>query len=85
MIGHSSPRSIMLAGAFVGVSLGISTLVASAQQAAQPLPPGSPLIGRPDNDAAQKLALDSDRCVQILREAGHLDTRSLCCVVDLIC
>ena len=34
-------------------------------------------------DAAQTLALDSDRCVQILREAGRLDTRSLCCVVDL--
>jgi hypothetical protein len=34
-------------------------------------------------DAAQKLALDSDRCVQILREAGRLDTRSLFCVVDL--
>jgi hypothetical protein len=34
-------------------------------------------------DAAQKLALDSDRCVQILREAGHLDTTSLSCVVDL--
>jgi hypothetical protein len=34
-------------------------------------------------DAAQKLALDSDRCVQILREAGHLDTTSVSCVVDL--
>ena len=34
-------------------------------------------------DAAQKLALDTDRCVQILREAGHLDTTSLSCVVDL--
>jgi glucose/arabinose dehydrogenase len=59
MIGHSSPRSILLAGAFVGVSvvaLGIFTLAASAQQAAQPLPPGSPLIGRPDSEAAQKLA-----------------------------
>jgi hypothetical protein len=32
---------------------------------------------------AQKLALDSGRCVQILREAGHLDTTSLSCVVDL--
>jgi hypothetical protein len=34
-------------------------------------------------DAAQKLALDSGTCVQILREAGHLDTTSLSCVVDL--
>jgi hypothetical protein len=34
-------------------------------------------------DASQKLALDSGRCVQILREAGHLDTRSFSCVVDL--
>jgi hypothetical protein len=34
-------------------------------------------------DARQKLALDTDRCVQILREAGHLDTTSLSCVVDL--
>jgi hypothetical protein len=34
-------------------------------------------------DAAQKLALDSSTCVQILREAGHLDTTSLSCVVDL--
>lgn len=34
-------------------------------------------------DAAQKLALDSRTCVQILREAGHLYTTSLSCVVDL--
>ena len=34
-------------------------------------------------DAEQKLALDSDRCVQILREAGHLDTKSVSCCVDL--
>jgi hypothetical protein len=34
-------------------------------------------------DAAQRLALDSGRCVQILREAGHLDTTRLSCVVDL--
>jgi glucose/arabinose dehydrogenase len=52
MPGHSSPRGIMLAGAFFVAS----AVVASAQQAAQPLPPGSPLIGRPDNEAAQKLA-----------------------------
>jgi glucose/arabinose dehydrogenase len=56
-----SPRSLMLAGAF----LGAFTCGAAAQQApapaaappaAQPLPPGSPLIGRPDSEAAQKLA-----------------------------
>ena len=29
---------------------------AGAPAAAQPLPPGSPMIGRPDNEAAQKLA-----------------------------
>ena len=34
-------------------------------------------------DAAQRLALDSSSCVQILREGGHLDTTSLSCVVDL--
>ena len=34
-------------------------------------------------DAAQKLALDSSRCVQILREAGHLDTRGFSRCVDL--
>ena len=56
MIGHSSPRSILLAGAFLCIFLGISTLFAFAQQAAQPLPPGSPMIGRPDSEAAQKLA-----------------------------
>ena len=56
-----SPRSLLLAGAF----LGAFTYGAAAQQApapvaapaaAQPLPPGSPMIGRPDNEAAQKLA-----------------------------
>jgi hypothetical protein len=36
-------------------------------------------------DARQKLALDIDRCVQILREAGHLDTTSPISVVDLEC
>ena len=49
-----SPRSLLLAGAF----LGAFTCGATAQQtpapaaapapAASPLPPGSPLIGRPD-------------------------------------
>src|SRR6476660_9360367 len=65
MISHSStPRSLLLAGAF----LSALTLGAAAQQpatppaagaapAAAPLPPGSPLIGRPaGNEAAAKLA-----------------------------
>ena len=56
-----SPRSLLLAGAF----LGVFTFGATGQQASPPaaapaaapaLPPGSPLIGRPDNEAAQKLA-----------------------------
>ncbi|MGZ5924875.1 MAG: PQQ-dependent sugar dehydrogenase [Rhizomicrobium sp.] len=49
----STRRALLLAGTF-------GTLVAAwpavAQQAAQPLPPGSPLIGRPDTEAAMKLA-----------------------------
>ena len=60
----SSPRSLLLAGVFIGAF----TVRAAAQQpanppaaaapaAAAPLPPGSPLIGRPDNsEAAAKLA-----------------------------
>lgn len=68
MIGSSAPRSLLLAGAV----LGVFTLGAAAQQpatppaaapaaappaAAAPLPPGSPLIGRPaGNEAAAKLA-----------------------------
>jgi glucose/arabinose dehydrogenase len=60
----SSPRSLLLAGALIGAF----TCAAAAQQpasppaaaapaAAAPLPPGSPLIGRPaDNQAAAKLA-----------------------------
>ncbi|MGX9429535.1 MULTISPECIES: PQQ-dependent sugar dehydrogenase [Bradyrhizobium] len=60
----TTPRSLVLAGAFFGAF----TLAAHAQQpasppaagaapaAAQPLPPGSPLIGRPENEAAAKLA-----------------------------
>jgi hypothetical protein len=50
MIG-SPPRSMLLAGAF----LTVFTVAALAQQA-QPLPPGSPMTGRPDNEAAAKLA-----------------------------
>src|SRR6185503_17506166 len=65
MTSHSSaPRSLLLAGAF----LSAFTLAAAAQQpaappsaaaapAAAPLPPGSPLIGRPaGSEAAAKLA-----------------------------
>src|SRR5580700_1084438 len=63
MIAYASPRSVLLAGVF----LGALTFAANAQQpatppvaaaptAAQPLPPGSPMIGRPDNEAAAKLA-----------------------------
>jgi glucose/arabinose dehydrogenase len=57
----SSARRVLLAGAFVSVF----ALSAAAQQsapsapvaaAAPALPPGSPLIGRPDNVAAAKLA-----------------------------
>src|SRR5262249_42967639 len=49
-----SPRSLALAGVF----LGAFSMAAAAQQpapAASPLPPGSPLIGQPDNEAAAKL------------------------------
>src|SRR5258708_35610212 len=59
----SSPRSLLLAGAFISAF----TCTAAAQQpanpptaaapvAAAPLPPGSPLTWRPDNEAAAKLA-----------------------------
>jgi glucose/arabinose dehydrogenase len=57
----SSPRSLLLAGAFFSAF----ACAAAAQQPANPpaaavaapLPPGSPLIGRPEgNDAAAKLA-----------------------------
>jgi glucose/arabinose dehydrogenase len=60
----SASRSLLLAGAFFGAL----TLNAVAQQPAAPtagaapaaapapLPPGSPMIGRPDNEAAAKLA-----------------------------
>src|SRR5450631_4230510 len=61
MICSSAPRSVLLAGAFVG----LFACVAVAQQPADPapaataapaLPPGSPLIGRPASEAAAKLA-----------------------------
>ena len=65
IIGSSAPRGLLLAGAFICVF----AFGAAAQQPANPpaaaapaaapapLPPGSPLIGRPaDNEAAAKLA-----------------------------
>ena len=64
MMTFSSPRRLLLAGVFIGAF----TCAAAAQQpasppaaaapaAAAPLPPGSPLIGRPEsNQAAAKLA-----------------------------
>jgi glucose/arabinose dehydrogenase len=61
MICSSAPRSLLLAGAFVG----LFTFGAVAQQPVDPapaaaaapvLPPGSPLIGRPASEAAAKLA-----------------------------
>jgi glucose/arabinose dehydrogenase len=63
-MNYSLPRGLVLAGALIGVF----TLGAAAQQpanppaaaaptAAAPLPPGSPLLGRPaGNEAAAKLA-----------------------------
>jgi glucose/arabinose dehydrogenase len=59
MMSYSSAsRSLLLAGAFFSAF----TFSARAQQPAAPaaapapLPPGSPMIGRPDNEAAAKLA-----------------------------
>jgi glucose/arabinose dehydrogenase len=64
-----APRSLVLAGALIGIfAIGIFAFGAAAQQPANPpaaaaqpaapaLPPGSPLIGRPaDSEAAAKLA-----------------------------
>ena len=58
--GFGPPRSLWLAGAFfcaltVGWPVG-ALAQQQANAAAQPLPPGSPMIGRPDNEAAAKLA-----------------------------
>ena len=53
MTYSSRRRSLVLAGTFV-TSL-VAAWPAAAQQPA-PLPPGSPLIGRPDTPGAQKLA-----------------------------
>ena len=56
-ICSSAPRSLLLAGAFFGVlTYGAAAQQPAAAPAAQPLPPGSPLIGRPDSEGAQKLA-----------------------------
>src|SRR6266700_2592802 len=63
-IGSFAPRSLLLAGAFIGIfSFGAAAQqpanppAAAAQPAAAALPPGSPLIGRPaDSEAATKLA-----------------------------
>jgi glucose/arabinose dehydrogenase len=54
MTCHSLPRrSLLLAGTLA--TLLVATWPVAAQQPA-PLPPGSPLIGRPDTDDAKKLA-----------------------------
>jgi glucose/arabinose dehydrogenase len=55
-----SPRSFWLAGAFacafaIGANAQQAGPPAAAAAAAPALPPGSPLIGQPDNEAAQKL------------------------------
>jgi glucose/arabinose dehydrogenase len=56
----TSPRSFWLAGAFacafaIGANAQQAGPPAAAAAAAPALPPGSPLIGQPDNEAAQKL------------------------------
>jgi glucose/arabinose dehydrogenase len=64
MITCSSPRSLLLAGVFIGAFSWTAAAqqpanppAAAAPAAAAPLPPGSPLIGRPEsNEAAAKLA-----------------------------
>jgi glucose/arabinose dehydrogenase len=64
MMNYSLPGSLLLAGVFIGVcALGAAAQqptnppAAAAPTAAAPLPPGSPLIGRPaENEAAAKLA-----------------------------
>jgi glucose/arabinose dehydrogenase len=55
MTDSSLRRGLVLAGT-LGTLLVASWPVAAQQPAAAPLPPGSPLIGRPDTDAAKKLA-----------------------------
>ncbi len=56
-ICSSVPRSLVLAGAVIGLfTLGAAAQQANPPAAAPALPPGSPLIGRPDSEAAAKLA-----------------------------
>ncbi len=61
MIANMPPRSLLLAGVFLGaltvgaVAQQPASPPAAAPAAAAPLPPGSPLIGQPDNEAAAKL------------------------------
>lgn len=53
----SFPRQTLLAGLFASSALGLFSVPVQAQQApAQPFPPGSALYGRPENEAAAKLA-----------------------------
>jgi glucose/arabinose dehydrogenase len=62
MIAHSLLRRLFFAGIFPAAFVCAAaaqqpgTPPAGAQTAAQPLPPGSPMIGRPDSEAAQRLA-----------------------------
>src|SRR3954467_13340220 len=49
----STRRALLLAGTFGPL---LAAWPVAAQQPAAPLPPGSPLIGRPDTDGAMKLA-----------------------------
>jgi len=53
MTRMTSLRTLLLTGACLGL---LTAAPARAQQPAQPLPPGSPLIGQPDTEAAKKLA-----------------------------
>src|SRR5262245_865536 len=55
MTQFSRPRALVLAGTLGGLLLAAPPTIAQQQQQA-PLPPGSPLIGRPDTEAAKRLA-----------------------------
>jgi glucose/arabinose dehydrogenase len=56
MIDKMSPRSLWLAGVFLGaLTVGAAAQQANPSAGASPLPPGSPLIGQPENEAASKL------------------------------
>jgi len=52
----TSPRPLLLAGALSSLVVFGVVFGAAAQQPAAPLPPGSPLAGRPDSEAAAKLS-----------------------------